>query len=174
MGRTGIVAGLDYATTEILLVEDRYDDARLRLGLSSGFGNPATFQRQNPDGTLPGLATSSIPDPLCGSELLGGPLPAGEINTTGTPACQLFNALGRASQPEAERIIGLSTLTHEFTDTMSAQVEVGFAGAALRHPVRVRDSGRNRDPGVRADLQPRRDRDSGDVSDLPASEQWQH
>lgn len=63
---SSVVAGLDYATTEELLVEDRYADARLRLGLTSGFGNPATYQVQNVNGTLRAL-TATKPDPLCGS-----------------------------------------------------------------------------------------------------------
>ena len=44
---TSIVAGLEYQTTEILLTDDRYDATRLKFGLTSGFGNPATFQYRN-------------------------------------------------------------------------------------------------------------------------------
>lgn len=132
--RTSLVAGLDYATTEILLVEDRYDDERLRLGLSSGFGNPATFRWRNATGPQPTVPQSSTPDPLCGSPLIGGGLAAGEINTTGTPACQLFNALGRASVPDAQRLVGLSTLRHEMTDTITAELEIGFARTRYQIP----------------------------------------
>lgn len=123
--RTSIVAGLDYASTEILLVEDRYDDDRLRLGLSSGFGNPATFAIRNLDGSER-PASQWQPDPLCGSPLLGGGLAAGELNPQGNQ-CLLYNALGRASQPESTRIVGLSTLTHELTERISAEIELGFA-----------------------------------------------
>jgi len=123
--RTHVVAGLDYATTEILLVEDRYDDARLRLGLTSGFGNPATFQIQNVNGTLR-PATQTVPDPLCGSDQIGGGLAAGEVTPAGNQ-CLMFNALNRALQPESERIVGLSVLTHEFNDTLRGEFEFGFA-----------------------------------------------
>jgi iron complex outermembrane receptor protein len=122
---SSVVAGLDYATTETLLVEDRYDDARLRLGLTSGFGNPATYQIQNVNGTLR-PATATRPDPLCGSSLIGGGLAAGELNATKTQ-CLLFNSLNRDMQPESERMVGLSVLTHDFTDTMTGEFEVGFA-----------------------------------------------
>lgn len=123
--RTSIVAGLDYATTEILLVEDRYDDSRLRLGLSSGFGNPSTFAIRNLNGT-DRPPSSWTPDPLCGSPLIGGGLAAGELNPAGNQ-CLLYNALGRASQPESTRINGLSTFRHDLNDNITAQVEVGFA-----------------------------------------------
>jgi len=122
---SSVVAGLDYATTEELLVEDRYDDARLRLGLTSGFGNPATYQVQNVNGTLRAL-TATKPDPLCGSPLIGGGLAAGEKNATGTQ-CLLFNALNRDMQPKSERMVGLSVLTHDFSDTITGEFEVGFA-----------------------------------------------
>lgn len=124
-GTTHVVAGLDYATTEVLLVEDRYDTSRLRLGLTSGFGNPATFQIQNVNGTLR-PTTQTRPDPLCGSASIGGGLAAGEVNPNGTQ-CLLFNALGRTIQPDSERMVGMSVLTHDFNDTTTAQLEVGFA-----------------------------------------------
>lgn len=124
-GTTHVVAGIDYATTEILLVEDRYTDDRLRLGLTSGFGNPATFQLQNANGTLRPLGQTR-PDPLCGSSQIGGGLRAGELNGTGTQ-CLLFNAFGRTLQPKSKRIVGLSVLTHDFNEDVTAQVEMGFA-----------------------------------------------
>jgi iron complex outermembrane recepter protein len=123
--RTHVVAGLDYATTETLLVENRYDDDRLRLGLSSGFGNPATFQIVNANGSLRPL-TQTRPDPLCGSDLIGGGIRAGELNPVGNQ-CLLYNALGRTMQPKSERMVGLSVLSHEFRDDLKAQVELGFA-----------------------------------------------
>jgi len=124
-GTTHVVAGIDYATTELLLVEDRHEADRLRLGLTSGFGNPATFQIQNANGTLRPV-TQTRPDPLCGSSQIGGGLRAGELNPTGTQ-CLLFNAYGRTMQPESKRIVGLSVLTHDFNDDVTAQVEMGFA-----------------------------------------------
>jgi iron complex outermembrane receptor protein len=129
---THVVAGLDYASTERLLVEDRYEDARLRLGLTSGFGNPATFQIRNTNGTLR-PATQTVPDPLCGSDQLGGGLAAGELNPAGTQ-CLMFNALNRALQPESERIVGLSVLTHDFNETTTAEVEFGFARTRYEIP----------------------------------------
>ncbi|MFZ9585700.1 MAG: TonB-dependent receptor plug domain-containing protein [Pseudohongiellaceae bacterium] len=122
---THVVAAVDYATTEILLVEDRYDDARLRLGLTSGFGNPATYQVQNVNGTLR-PTTQTRPDPLCGSSQIGGGLAAGEVNPTRTQ-CLLFNALNRDMQPKSERMIGMSVITHDFTDTLTGEFELGFA-----------------------------------------------
>jgi len=122
---THVVAGLDYATTEILLVEDRYEDARLRLGLTSGFGNPATYQVQNLNGTLR-PTTQTRPDPLCGSSQLGGGLAAGELNPTRTQ-CLLFNSLNRDMQPESERMVAMSVLTHDFSETLTGEFEVGFA-----------------------------------------------
>ncbi len=63
---TSVVAGLEYQTTEILLTDDRYDADRLKFGLTSGFGNPATFQYRNKTGVQPAATVASIPDPLCG------------------------------------------------------------------------------------------------------------
>ncbi len=124
-GTTHVVAGMDYATTEILRVQDRYEDSRLRLGLTSGFGNPGTFQIQNANGTLRPLTTTR-PDPLCGSPLIGGGLAAGEVNPAGTQ-CLLFNSLNRTMQPDSKRMLGMSVVTHDFTDTMTGEVEFGFA-----------------------------------------------
>ncbi|MDR0780785.1 MAG: TonB-dependent receptor, partial [Pseudomonadales bacterium] len=122
-GNTHVVAGLDYASTEPFLVQDRYDDARLRLGLTSGFGNPATFGIRNTNGAL---RTQTVPDPLCGSAQLGGGLGAGELNAAGNQ-CLMFNALNRALQPESQRIVGLSVLTHDFNATTTGELEFGFA-----------------------------------------------
>ena len=127
---TRVVAGAEYQTTEMLLTDDRYDADRLRLGLSSGFGNPATFQYRNRTGVQPALPVSAIPDPLCGSSQLGGGpsgLAAGVPVTTGTPSCQLYNALGRALQPQSTRINGLTTISHDFSDSVTGDFEMGFA-----------------------------------------------
>ena len=125
--RTSVVAGFDYATTEVMLVEDRYDDARLRLGLTSPSGNPATFAPRVAATGARAPTAQWRPDPLCGSAAIGGGLAAGELVTTPNPQCNLFNALGRDQQPDSERLIGLSVLTHDLSDTITAQVEVGFA-----------------------------------------------
>src|SRR5690606_22100546 len=95
------------------------------LGLTSGFGNPATYQIQNTNGSLRPI-TQTRPDPLCGSDLIGGGQRAGELNGTGTQ-CLLFNAYGRTLQPKSERFVGLSVLTHDFTPDMTGQMEVGYA-----------------------------------------------
>ena len=84
--RRSVVAGLDYATTEVMLVEDRYDDARLRLGLTSPSGNPATFQPRVAASGARAPTAQSRPDPLCGSAAIGGGLAAGELQTAPTPA----------------------------------------------------------------------------------------
>ncbi len=122
---TSVVAGFDYATTEVMLVEDRYEDARLRLGLTSPSGNPATYLPRVGAARAPGA--QQRPDPLCGSPLIGGGLAAGELVVAPNPQCNLFNALGRDQQPESKRLIGLSVLTHDFSDTITATVEAGFA-----------------------------------------------
>ena len=128
---TSIVAGFEYATTETLLVSDRYPASRLKYGLTSGFGNPATFQEQVTGTVQPSAVKGSIPDPLCGSPLLGNGGPSGLANgfiqTTGTPACELYNALGRTLQPESKRMNGLTTVEHKFSDTVTGDVEIGFA-----------------------------------------------
>src|SRR5689334_8719724 len=61
---TSVVAALEYQTTEKLLVENRYDQDRLKFGLTSGFGNPSTFQYRVATGAQPSAALASIPDPL--------------------------------------------------------------------------------------------------------------
>jgi iron complex outermembrane recepter protein len=124
---TSVVAGFDYATTEVMLVEDRYDDARLRLGLTSPSGNPATFAPRIAATGVRAPTSQWRPDPLCGSPLIGGGLAAGELLTAPNPQCNLFNALGRDQQPDSKRLIGLSVLTHDFSDTITATVEAGFA-----------------------------------------------
>jgi outer membrane receptor protein involved in Fe transport len=125
---THVVAGIDFASTEPLLVEDRYEDSRLRLGLTSGFGNPATFgiRTRNPATGAITTTTRTAPDPLCGSSQLGGGLAAGELNAAGNQ-CLMFNALNRALQPKSERLVGLSVLTHDFSDTTTGEFEFGFA-----------------------------------------------
>ena len=128
---TSIVAGFEYQTTEPLLVQDRYPASRLKYGLTSSFGNPATFQYQIAGGPQPSAVKASIPDPLCGSPLLGNGgssgLANGFVSTSGTPACSLYNALGRTLQPQSQRMNGLTTITHSFTDTITGDFEIGFA-----------------------------------------------
>jgi iron complex outermembrane recepter protein len=124
---TSVVAGFDYATTEVMLVEDRYEDARLRLGLTSPSGNPATYAPRIAATGVRAPTSQWRPDPLCGSAAIGGGLAAGELITAPNPQCNLFNALGRDQQPDSKRLIGLSVLTHDFSDTITATVEAGFA-----------------------------------------------
>ena len=135
---TSIVAAFEYQSTETLLVEDRYGPDRLKFGLTSGFGNPATFQYQNAVGPQPSAVVASIPDPLCGSSLLGNGGPSGlgngVVNRTGTPSCLLYNALGRTLQPESRRLNGLTTIEHKFSDTVTGEFEVGFARTRYNIP----------------------------------------
>jgi len=135
---TSIVAGLEYQTTEVLLTDDRYNASRLKYALTSGFGNPATFQYRVAGATQPSAVAASIPDPLCGSPLLGsgGPsgLANGVVNKTGTPSCLLYNALGRALQPKSQRINGLTTISHSFTDTITGDFELGVARTRYEIP----------------------------------------
>lgn len=135
---TSIVAGLEYQTTETLLTDDRYSASRLKYALTSGFGNPSTFQYRVAGATQPSAVAASIPDPLCGSPLLGsgGPsgLANGVVNKTGTPSCLLYNALGRALQPESRRLNGLTTIDHSFTETITGSFEFGFARTRYEIP----------------------------------------
>ncbi len=116
---TGVVAGFEYSTTETLLVEDRYNDARLLDTLQSGFANPGSFTN---------LTTHQrMPDPLCGSDLIGGGLRAGFVNPVNHNQCMLANSLGRALQPESKRLVGLAELHHDFGHNVNGQLEMGFA-----------------------------------------------
>ncbi len=122
---TSVVLGLEYQTTEMLLADERYSPDRVKFGLSSGFGSPGTVQTRVSSGTA-----RFVPDPLCGSSSLGGGpsgLAAGVLSTTGTPSCLQYSALGRGLQPQSQRINGLGTVTHKFTDTITGDFEVGFA-----------------------------------------------
>jgi iron complex outermembrane recepter protein len=132
--QTSVVAGFDYATTEVMLVEDRYNDDRLRLGLTSPSGNPATFAPRIAATGVRAPTSQWRPDRLCGSQEIGGGLAAGELVTAPNPQCNLFNALGRDQQPDSKRLIGLSVLTHDFSDTVRATVEAGFARTRYEIP----------------------------------------
>jgi outer membrane receptor protein involved in Fe transport len=116
---TSVVAGLEYATTQTMLVENRYSDARLLDTLQSTFANPGSFTN---------TATGArAPDPLCGSDQIGsGGLTSGFIGPLGT-SCKLANSLGRALQPESKRIVGLAELNHDLGHGVHANVEMGFA-----------------------------------------------
>jgi len=135
---TSIVAGFEYSSTQHLLADERFDASRLKYALTSGFGNPATFQYQVAGPTQPSAVAASIADPLCGSPLLGSGGPSGLANgvksTTGTPSCLLYNALGRALQPDSQRMNGLTTIDHNFTDTITGEFEVGFARTRYQIP----------------------------------------
>ena len=56
------------------------------------------------------------------------------VNTAGTPSCLLYNALGRALQPKSQRINGLTTISHNFTDTITGDFELGFARTRYQIP----------------------------------------
>ena len=125
-GNTSVVAGFEWASGDKMNSEDRYSEQRIRgAALPSAFANPGSF-RALPSGI-------EFADPLCGSDQIGGGLAAGF--TVGNPAaapgqtCQMSLGLGRAIVPQTEQLNGLAVATHDFGDSVSAQVEAGFARA---------------------------------------------
>ena len=115
---TSVVAGLEYQTTEKLLVEDRYD-------ASSSEVRSDLWLRQPVDIPVPGrrlalsLQRQRLRFPIrCAAARSshGGPsgLANGIVITTGTPACMLYNALGRTLQPKSQRMNGLTTIDAQF------------------------------------------------------------
>lgn len=116
---TSIVAGFEWSHSNSLTVSERYSEDRIKTyALPSSFASPGSFWAQTGGG--------AIADPLCGSDLLGGGVSAG-YRVSNTTACQGSLGLGRTIAPDAERLNGLAVATHEFGDTLRAQVEIGFA-----------------------------------------------
>lgn len=112
----GIVMGIEYEKRNAVATEDVFDGDRLSQGLLSGFGNPGSFQ--------PGGFPTIRPDPLCGSELLGGPPRAGILDGR---FCRLSLALGRALVADVERLTGLANANYQITPTVEANLEIGFS-----------------------------------------------
>src|SRR5690606_2165372 len=104
-GDSGVVAGLEFRKTNLLLAEDLWDRERLANTLVSSFANPGSF--------VPGGRGSPVagrfPDPLCEDPQLSGPsgLRAGVV--TGT-SCGQVNSLGRTMQPASEAWNGLALM----------------------------------------------------------------
>jgi iron complex outermembrane receptor protein len=128
---TRVVGGFEWSEQQRMNSEDRYSEQRLRdYGLTSTFANPGSYRPRDP-GTGAVLGPY-VPDPLCGDPALGTGLAAGIVSPlpgppgTGT-GCIMSLSLGRAIVPEATQANGLMVATHDFSDTVTAQIEVGFA-----------------------------------------------
>ena len=127
---TSVVAGFDYTDRDLLDVEQLFDDDRLLISIQSAFGNPGSLQPPSAMG-----AGGRFPDPLCGSDELGGGIRAGiPVTGMGPGSCGQLLSLGRNIVSETERLVGLATIDHTFNDNLSAEVEMGFAqGRFARH-----------------------------------------
>ena len=124
---TRIVAGFDYTDRDLLDVEQLFDDDRLLISIQSSFGNPGSLQP--PTATGP---RGRVPDPLCGSEELGGGGLRAGIRVPNR--CGLLLSFGRNIVSETERLVGLATVEHSLSDNLTAEVEMGFAqGRFARH-----------------------------------------
>ena len=121
---TGIVAGFEYASTEQVNSNDRYDTARLRDGFLSAFGNPGNFQPASPTGSPAGRP---FPDPLCGDPSIAVSDGGVEHGFVLGPLCRMALAYGRSLVPDSQRFNGLAVVTHDFGNEITAQVETGFA-----------------------------------------------
>ena len=121
---TGIVAGFEYASTEQVNSDDRYDTARLRDGFVSAFGNPGNFQPASPTGSPAGRP---FPDPLCGDPSIAVSDGGVEHGFVLGPLCRMALAYGRSLVPDSQRFNGLAVVTHDFGNEITAQVETGFA-----------------------------------------------
>jgi outer membrane receptor protein involved in Fe transport len=124
---TSIVAGLEYTRREALDDDDVFSDNRLALGNTSTYANPGSFQ------PVGGAATTRFADPLCGSSELGGGVRAGIVSGR---QCILVIGLGGNLAADTDRMVGLATLDHSFTDSLTGSMEFGFARARF-----VYDSG---------------------------------
>ena len=116
---TSVVAGFEWSRMERMNSEDRFSDERLQLGLVTSFANPGTF--------FPVGGGAPMADPLCGDQSLAPGIKSGFF-TTG-PLCRMQLSLGRALVPDAEQLNGLAVATHDFSNDIQAQVEVGYAKA---------------------------------------------
>lgn len=121
---TGIVAGFEYASTEQVQSDHRYDTERLKLSLISAFGNPGNFQPATPTGSPAG---GPFPDPLCGDPSIAVSDNGVEHGFRVGPLCRMALAYGRSLVPDSQRFNGLAVVTHDFGNEVIAQVETGFA-----------------------------------------------
>lgn len=118
---SGLVVGIEHVDREPQLFLDLYDIERLNLGANFGNGFPGTFRPASGGGT--------IPDPLCGDDVLGG-RPLG-----GTPArgrCRQRMPTVNSASSEYERTTAMAVFTHRFDNGLSAQVEVGGSTTDLK------------------------------------------
>ncbi|HEX7080188.1 MAG TPA: TonB-dependent receptor [Gammaproteobacteria bacterium] len=126
---SGVVAGIEFKKTSLILAEDLWDRERLANTLISSFANPGSF--------VPGEVGSPVagrfPDPLCEDPRLAGPsgLRAGVINGD---ACGQVNSLGRTMQPDSEQWNGLALMRHDFGNGITANGELGFAQTDFEIP----------------------------------------
>jgi len=115
--------------------QDRFSVQRLGQGLITGLFNPGTFGGGS---VRPGF----FPDPLCGSELIGGfggneiwnPAGATGFNATGlpqpgSPFCRGTLSWQRTIIPENEQLTGMAVGTKQFDGDFlqSAKLEMNFA-----------------------------------------------
>ena len=124
---TSIVAGFEYTERGLINTEHVFEESRLRTSALSPSGNPGSFTPVSPEGQRMG---PTFPDPLCGSEQIGGGLEAGFATPFGPPGsrrCRLQLSLGRNLVASTERLVGLAVIDHSFGDNLDAQVDFGFA-----------------------------------------------
>jgi iron complex outermembrane receptor protein len=118
---SSVVAGFEWSHSQALTVMERYSEDRVqKYALPTSFANPGSFWAST--GGPP------IPDPLCGSDELGGGISAGYF-APNTTACQMSLGNGRSIAPDVEQLNGLAVATHDFSNSVTAQVEIGFARA---------------------------------------------
>lgn len=128
---THIVAGFEWSSQQRMDSEDRYSEQRLAdYGLSSTFANPGSFRPIDP--VTGANLGPNVPDPLCGTNAIKSGLAAGWVAPLPGPpgtgnGCLMSLSLGRAIVPQATHANGLMVATHDFSDDLSAQIEVGFA-----------------------------------------------
>lgn len=115
---SSFVAGLEISQRDPLNTDDIYSVDRLESADVSSFGNPPSLQ--------PGAIPTRFPDPLCGDASLGGPPRAGIVDGS---RCALLLSLGRGVVGKVERTNGMVTARHDFSDDLSANLEIGFSRA---------------------------------------------
>ncbi len=127
---TSVVAAFEYSERERIDAEDVYDTNRILQVVNgsptvflSSAGNPGSFRQTGGRGAPP-----RFPDPLCEDPSLGG-VPAAGIRQAGRggPSCGLALTLGRNIVAEMERLQGMVTVDHDLGNSLSAEMEVGFA-----------------------------------------------
>jgi iron complex outermembrane receptor protein len=120
----GIVMAVEFLKRgDEMQSQDVFDGPRLGLGLITGLANPGTFGSFG----IPGNQSGFIPDPLCGSPLIGGLEanviydPAGATGFDGNGFSDPSNSFCRMSLshqrtiiPEVEQLVGMSVVTKQF------------------------------------------------------------